>query len=410
MKKELIRFDHVSKKFCRNLKSSMIYTFVDAVSSFFNIYGFAGRLRKNEFYAIKDVSFSLVEGERLGILGANGSGKSTLLRLITGIYLPSSGEISVKGRVGALIAVGAGFHQHMTGRENIFLNGVILGMSRSEVQERFQEIVDFSELEEFLDAPVSTYSSGMRVKLGFSIAVHSRCEILLVDEVLSVGDLAFREKCLKKMTNLQRTAKSLVFISHNIEQVQSLCSRVMVMDEGQVVYSGDTEEAISFYQNLMYHKAKKQGAKEALLNEAYEILELDSVKIFNANKEEVSELKVGETITCQFTVTLREKIDNLLISVALRDAKGNNVIWQQNTSEGMVIKELEPGRFIFNVSFKEPKLAPNNYNLVLGFANSKNLERYGKYVSFPGTGFVVRGQSVSRGIVNCESSWTFSRG
>jgi lipopolysaccharide transport system ATP-binding protein len=183
-------------------------------------------LRKDEFWALDNISFNLKKGESLGIIGVNGSGKSTLLRLITGIFPPDMGRIAIRGKVGALIAVGAGFHPHMTGRENIYLNGTILGMTRKELNEKMDEIISFADIGDFLDAPVNTYSSGMRVRLGFAIAVHCEPDILLVDEILSVGDLAFRNKSMRKMAEFREKANALIFISHNLEQVRNLCSKV----------------------------------------------------------------------------------------------------------------------------------------------------------------------------------------
>src|SRR5438270_5108779 len=200
MPEVIIEANNVSKKFCRSLTHGMKYTAADVMRDTLGLRGANDRLRKSEFWAVKDLSFKLERGECLGLIGANGAGKSTLLKMLNGIIRPDSGAIRMKGRVGALIEVGAGFHPLLTGRENIYINGTILGMSRREIDRKFDAIVDFSGLDAgVLDAPVKSYSSGMYVRLGFSIAAHCEPDILLIDEVLAVGDVTFQSACLRKL-------------------------------------------------------------------------------------------------------------------------------------------------------------------------------------------------------------------
>lgn len=243
----VVSVKNVSKKFCKHLKRSMAYGIVGLTKDLFGIKADSTGLRKEEFWAIDDVSFELRKGEVLGLIGLNGSGKTTLLRLLAGIFPPDKGEIMTKGKIGALIAVGAGFHPHMTGRENIYLNGSILGMSREELNSKFDDIVAFSELDEFLDAPVSTYSSGMRVKLGFSIAIHINPDILLIDEVLAVGDISFRAKCFNAIDKLLKDT-AVIYVSHAMPQVSRICTSIIVMDQGRVEYqSNSVSEGIDYY-------------------------------------------------------------------------------------------------------------------------------------------------------------------
>jgi ABC-type polysaccharide/polyol phosphate transport system ATPase subunit len=267
-----IIFDNVSKKFSKGYVSDSLR---DALASpfkrFFSWNGnFLNRLlrpvrqfgpvrpvrpvgqvrplrQKDEFWALKDVSFEVRPGEALGIIGPNGSGKSTTLKLLSRILRPDGGKIFVKGRVGALIELGAGFHPDLTGRENIFLNASILGMSKEEIKEKYDEIVDFAELHDFMDMPVKWYSSGMHAKLGFSVAANTSPDILLVDEVLSVGDVGFQSKCLEKMQSFRTRGTTIVFISHNMQSVSSLCDRVVLLNKGVVKQIGGTEETISYY-------------------------------------------------------------------------------------------------------------------------------------------------------------------
>jgi lipopolysaccharide transport system ATP-binding protein len=202
---------------------------------------------QEEFWALKDVSFDIQQGDRVGIIGRNGAGKSTLLKVLSRITEPSQGQIRIKGRVASLLEVGTGFHPELTGRENIFLNGAILGMSRVEITQKFDEIVAFAEVEKFLDTPVKRYSSGMYVRLAFAVAAHLEPEILIVDEVLAVGDAQFQRKCLGKMEDVGKDGKTVLFVSHNMAAVEKLCRQGIFLRQGQVVFTGSQSEAISRY-------------------------------------------------------------------------------------------------------------------------------------------------------------------
>ena len=202
---------------------------------------------KEDFWALRDVEFDVQAGEVVGIIGRNGAGKSTLLKILSRITKPTTGEVRLRGRVGALLEVGTGFHPELTGRENIFLNGAILGMSRAEVKGKFDEIVDFSGLEKFLDTPVKRYSSGMHVKLAFSVAAHIQPEVLMVDEVLAVGDIAFQKKCLGKMGDVVREGRTILFVSHQLEALMNLCPTSMLFDAGRLVMTGPTHQVVDSY-------------------------------------------------------------------------------------------------------------------------------------------------------------------
>jgi lipopolysaccharide transport system ATP-binding protein len=217
------------------------------------------RLQPREFWALQDVSFNVRRGEAFGIIGANGAGKSTILKLLTGIMRPTKGSIRVAGRVSALIEVSAGFHQDLTGRENIYLNGTILGMTRQEIQRRFDAIVDFSGLEEFIDTPVKRYSSGMFARLGFSVAAHVDPDLLLVDEVLSVGDYLFQRKCMERMNSIIASGATVVFVSHNLRAVSKLCQRSLLLEKGGVQMVGPTDEVIRTY----LRRGRQQRAVDA---------------------------------------------------------------------------------------------------------------------------------------------------
>lgn len=213
------------------------------------------RRQREEFWALKDVAFDVEQGEALGIIGHNGAGKSTMLKLLTKIMFPTQGRIRTRGRLSALIEVGAGFHPEMSGRENIFLNGSILGMSQKEIASKLDEIVAFAELEKFIDTPVKRYSSGMYARLGFAVAAHVDPEILIVDEVLSVGDLAFQEKCSKRMQELRESSRTVLLVSHNMSTIVSLCKRVILLENGCVKMIGDAQTAVKAYRESLATRA-----------------------------------------------------------------------------------------------------------------------------------------------------------
>jgi lipopolysaccharide transport system ATP-binding protein len=200
-----------------------------------------------EFWALKDVSFDIKQGERVGIIGRNGAGKSTLLKILSRITEPTSGKVSIKGRVASLLEVGTGFHPELSGRENIYLNGAILGMSKAEIKKKFDEIVAFAEVEKFLDTPVKRYSSGMYVRLAFAVAAHLEPEILIVDEVLAVGDAQFQKKCLGKMEDVGKEGRTVLFVSHNMGAISSLCQRCLLLDRGRVAIDSSSNNAIQMY-------------------------------------------------------------------------------------------------------------------------------------------------------------------
>lgn len=220
--------------------------------------GIKGKKQKDEFWALKDVSFNVNNGERIGIIGHNGAGKSTLLKVFSRITKPTEGEIEIKGRIASLLEVGTGFNMELTGRENIYLNGSILGMTRAEIDSKFNDIVEFSEIGAFLDTPVKRYSSGMFVKLAFAVASHLDPDILIVDEVLAVGDMKFQEKCLGKMEDVASGGRTVLYVSHSMRTVQQLCNRVIVMNHGQVIFDGNVDEGIKIYmdKNINFNTVK----------------------------------------------------------------------------------------------------------------------------------------------------------
>ncbi|MER3428351.1 MAG: ABC transporter ATP-binding protein [Pyrinomonas sp.] len=250
------------------------------------------RAHTEDFWAVRDVSFEVRRGEALGIIGHNGAGKSTILKLLSNITTPTSGEIMINGRLAALIEVGSGFHPELTGRENIFLSGSILGMKRHEIEAKLDQIVDFAGVNEFLDTPVKRYSSGMYLRLGFAIAAHLDADVLLLDEVLAVGDANFQSKCLQRVRELRESGKTIVFISHDLGAVERLCDRALLMERGRLIAEGSPDEVIREYQRKTADLAALTGRKSDVTSGA----EIVSISFHNEKGDSVSSLQTGDAL------------------------------------------------------------------------------------------------------------------
>ena len=251
-----IKVESVSKKYCRALKHSMLYGTMDITRNAIGLSSNSSQLRKNEFWTLDDINFEVKKGETLGIIGANGAGKTTLLKLLNGIFWPDKGKITIRGRVGALIQVGAGFHPMLTGRDNIYLNAAILGMGKKEVDRKFDEIVSFADIGDFIDTPVKFYSSGMLVRLGFAVAVYCEPDILLVDEVLAVGDRGFQNKCLNKIGELKKNGTTTLIVSHNMHTISTFTEKIIFLNNSKAKYFISVAEGIKNYTDLFTNNGK----------------------------------------------------------------------------------------------------------------------------------------------------------
>jgi lipopolysaccharide transport system ATP-binding protein len=278
----------------------------------------------DHIWALRDVSFEVGEGEILGIVGSNGAGKSTLLKILSRITAPTSGVVKLKGKVGSLLEVGTGFHPELTGRENIFLNGAILGMPRSETESKYEEIVEFSGVGRFIDTPVKRYSSGMRVRLAFAVAAHLEPEILLVDEVLAVGDAAFQKRCIGKMGEVTKVGRTVLFVSHDMSAISALCQRVILLDEGRIVEDGETEPTIDAYLAGLNPGGPEFGQvlfTPVGMNDGKAIT-LHAIRTMDANGRVRGDFRSGEAILVQFDITRSEQIDYLRIGFDLVSPRG----------------------------------------------------------------------------------------
>lgn len=252
--------------------------------------------KKETVWALKNINLTVRKGEVLGIIGENGSGKSTLLKILAGITTPTHGKVKVKGRVASLIELGAGFHPDLTGRENIYLNGALLGYSKAELDKKYQNIIDFADIGSFIDQPVRTYSSGMVVRLGFSVAIHLDPDILLIDEVLAVGDEQFQRKCFSHIDSLQKQNKTIIFVSHNLFLINSLCQRVVLLDNGKIKRRGKPKRVIDFYLRFS-KKINKNGKKMDNKSDNQGKIIIDKINLINGQNKRATQFKVGESLT-----------------------------------------------------------------------------------------------------------------
>lgn len=295
-----------------------------------------------EFWALDDVSFEVKQGDRVGIIGRNGAGKSTLLKVLSRITEPTKGRVSIKGRVASLLEVGTGFHPELTGRENIFLNGAILGMSRVDIRRKFDEIVAFSEVEKFLDTPVKRYSSGMYVRLAFAVAAHLEPEILIIDEVLAVGDVQFQQKCLGKMEEAGNEGRTVLFVSHNLGAIKKLCTSVINLDNGKVVFSGDVEEGVGEY--LSSHtKGNREVLSERTDRKGLGRVRLHDCCFVRGDGRKTECIVSGEKITFKIIYCSSiDELDNVRFRFILKN-KQNEILFVCNNLHSVCAFSALPG-------------------------------------------------------------------
>ena len=316
--------------------------------------GRQAKLQQVDFWALKDVSLQIKQGEVVGIIGRNGAGKSTLLKILSRITVPTEGRIRIDGRIASLLEVGTGFHQELTGRENIFLNGAILGMTRSEVIRKFDEIVEFSEIEDFLDTPVKRYSSGMYVRLAFAVAAHLEPEILIIDEVLAVGDAAFQKKCLGKMGSFAQSGRTILFVSHNMEAIRTLCQRGVWLKDGRLHEDGKVDDIVETYFNSM------SKLSFSCTNPDYG-LTIQKVALRNGRGEETSQFYPGEDMTVEISYDARQRLDRPYLTLAVQGINGSCF------TANMLLDGCRPdvlsGTGKLACRFKSLPLFPQNYSV-----------------------------------------------
>ena len=363
----LITCESVSKKFSRSLNKSMLHGVSDVLLSTIGIAPRTHKLRKDEFWAVNDISIKLKQGEVLGIIGPNGSGKTTFLRMLNGIFMPDNGSINIKRKVSALIQVGAGFHPMLSGRENIYINGSILGMSKKEIDKKFDAIVNFANIEKFLDAPVKHYSSGMYVRLGFSIAIHCDPEILLVDEILSVGDSAFRQKCFQKMNEIKKGGASIVFVSHDLFSVAKFCTTAMFLYKGKMQSAGDTHRIIRDYQSLVTELLDNDKGEviPGMPHTSNEII-IKNIRYIDQKGKDKDVFKCNEKIGFRIEFDVREKVKNPIIQISLVNREGVHIAIFATHIDEIIINEISKDGYVECLIDSAPLLL-NTYYITTAF-------------------------------------------
>ncbi len=327
--------------------------------------------RPHEFWALRDISFEVQRGEALGIIGHNGAGKSTILKLLANITTPSSGEITINGRLSALIEVGSGFHPELTGRENIYLSASILGMKRSEITRKLESIVEFAGIHEFIDTPVKRYSSGMYVRLGFSIAAHLEPDILLLDEVLAVGDAAFQAKCLKRIKQLELAGTTIVFISHDLYSVKRLCSRVLLLESGRIIASGDPGEVIKTYTHAsrIAHTESRNGLSFTNPNPDPDLqFEVEQVDVLDRAGRLKQELRTGDYVRFRIVWRAKEYLEDGGVELGMYTENGVPLIRYSNQPISGFDIAFRPGLNTVDLEFQQFPLTAGDYILSVGLS------------------------------------------
>lgn len=360
---------------------------------------FLGRSRyQRTLNAVDNVSFTVRKGETLGIIGANGAGKSTLLSLITGTSAPTTGRIESQGTISSLLELGAGFHPELTGRENVFLYGAIMGLSRSQMLERFDSIVEFAELADFIDQPVKHYSSGMYVRLGFAVAVEVDPDILLVDEVLAVGDEAFQRKCIARMERFRRDGKTMLIISHDVPTIQKISDRILFLDHGKVAGLGDPREVAEGYRSVSRARLAKSMEREWGTGD----ITINNVLLFNSMGEETDAFSFGESIRLKMEYTAKRKIDDPVFGFSFTDTKGVTVFGNNTQIEGLNIPSTSDSGVIY-AEIPALVLAGGTYLLSVSVHSNDHRTNYHRLDNkFP---FTVRSEKAFEGVY-MKTQWS----
>ena len=380
MNEPVISVENLSKKFCRSLKRSLWYGVKDLAAEMLLRRDERGGLRPDEFWALKDVSFQVRRGEMLGLIGANGAGKTTLLSLINGLIKPDQGKITVHGRVGALIALGAGFNPILTGRENIYVNAAVLGIPKREVDKKLEAIIDFAEIGDFIDAPVQSYSSGMRVRLGFSVAAHLDPDLLLIDEVLSVGDSSFRARCYDHLNRYRKNGGTVIFVSHNTVAVEAACGRVMWLDHGRIMSIGEPAEVVQQYEAQALERSRQahRRLQPRQIFDSADDIRFTVVECYDMDGNLESEFEFEEP----FEVRLHYEADRELHSpdfvvAVYKSDGGHSAVSQVSMAWDGIQAYSTAKQGVVRCLFEAPQFSPGNYSIQAG-VKAQVSSRFGK--------------------------------
>ena len=377
----VIHLDNLSKKY--PIYSSPAHKLLEFLS-------FRKVKLHREFWALRDISLNIDLGDAVGIIGVNGSGKSTLLQIVAGILQQNSGICRVEGRVAALLELGAGFNPEFTGRENVYMSGAISGFTKREMEERFSDILEFAEIGDFIDQPVKTYSSGMFVRLAFSVAIHADPDILIVDEALSVGDLIFQHRCINRIRMLQRQGKTILFVTHDLSALTQFCTSAVLLDQGRKVCEGEPEEVANRYRALVFERESREAGKGSGHIEVDEEkglplistipyvhnrfgeggAELLGIIMHTEEGEVISDVRSGQEVSILMSVRFKEDVEFPIVGVTIRDRLGTEITATNTSYEGTTLPPLQEGSVItVRLRMKIPSLRPGSYSISPGISS-----------------------------------------
>lgn len=412
-----IEIKNISKKFkvYHNKESNLKYVFLNLLK------GKRPNLH-SEFWALKNININIEKGQTVGFIGRNGSGKSTLLKLISKILYPDGGSIETQGKISTLIELGSGFHPDLTGRENVYINASILGFSRAEINKKFKDIVEFSGLEEFIDNPVKTYSSGMYVRLGFSVTTNINPDILLVDEVLAVGDETFQKKCIKKINEFKEKGKTIIFVSHELQTVEQLCDKAFLLHNGQMVKEGKTVEVISEYHRLLIGTSKLPIREEDLSyresNSHYNgknrwgsrEIEITQVKFLDGKNKETEFVKTGESLKVRIYYKAHTKVENPVFGIAVYTDSGVHITGPNTRKHDFPIASVKGDGFV-EYQVEAVPLLPGTYLFSAAIYDFSGLQAYDHWEQ-NWKFYVIEtpGMAERVGIVTIPSKWRIKNG
>ncbi|MBP1927929.1 lipopolysaccharide transport system ATP-binding protein [Methanolinea mesophila] len=368
----------------------------------------------NEFWALKNISFEIEKGQVIGIIGRNGAGKSTLLKILSRITFPTEGEIEIHGRVGSLLEVGTGFHPELTGRENVYLSGSILGMKRKEIDAKFEQIVRFAEIEKFIDTPVKRYSSGMYVRLAFAVAAHLDPEILLIDEVLAVGDNEFQKKCLNKMKDVSRSGRTILFISHNMRAIAGLCDKCIMLENGILKKFGETNEVIEEY--LSSQDTIDSGIAD-LTSTDLRVNSIESskfkwvkIEILNSNNIQTSYIRLNEPFCLKISGKLTETISDIQFGFSIDSVMGL-CLFNSYLSDSLNVTQFKAGAIEFIIKFENNILGPGFYTISLGANGPGIIDFIPISIQFQVSDIDIEGRPLRKnfvGMVSPQCEWSMN--
>lgn len=387
----VIEIRGLRKRFCKSLMRSMYYGLLDIAEEFLLYRSDKSKLRKNEFWALSDIDLTIQRGDSIGLIGHNGAGKTTLLKLINGLMKPTSGQITVRGRIGALIALGTGFNPVLTGRENMRISARILGFTAQRIEEKFDEIVAFSDLGDFIDTPVSSYSSGMLARLGFSVAIHLEPEILLVDEVLSVGDLGFTIKCLKKIFEYKNAGGTILLVSHSLYTIRANCSKAIWLENGKIIRTGDVNTVCDEYE-----------FRTSLESE-------NSAEVFNSAELQIcavtynSNLQLHEDLEIRIAIDATRYISEPILVVSVFTLANQNILTVSGDAKTAL--EIKQGATSITLRLKNLRLVPGTYVLNIVVAEKEINHQLAAHINKYKFRIVSADNSLYTGILLSTPEW-----